>query len=115
MKKLLLVTALSLVVSTQVFAEGTEIRNSYINNTADITHSNNTSGKFSEANMGSIKIEKGDLLIKDSYITNDATIQYSNNVSGEYSKANMGSVVIDSFNPYAGEGKEQEGGCTSEC
>jgi hypothetical protein len=99
MKKLVLVSALGLIVSAQAFAAGTEINNSTISNTAVVEDSTNTSGEYSEANMASIKIQKGDIEVKDSHILNDATVKHSTNISGEYSKANMGSVVIDDFQP----------------
>ena len=99
MKKLVLVSAFGLIVSAQVFAAGTEINNSTISNTAVVEDSTNTSGEYSEANMATIKIQKGDIEVKDSHVLNDATVKHSTNTSGEYSKANMGSVVIDDFQP----------------
>ncbi len=99
MKKLVLVSALGLIVSAQAFAAGTEITNSTISNTAVVEDSTNTSDEYSEANMASIKIQKGDIEIKDSYILNDATVKNSDNYSHPDSKANMGSVVIDDFQP----------------
>ncbi|MCK5829939.1 MAG: hypothetical protein KAH20_06510 [Methylococcales bacterium] len=95
MKKLILVSALGLIVSAQAFAAGTEIKDSTISNTAVIEDSTNTAEKQSEANMGSIKIEKGNIAVKDSEILNDAAIKNSDNYSAPHSKANMGSVVVD--------------------
>jgi hypothetical protein len=99
MKKLVLVSALGLIVSAQAFAAGTEINNSTISNTAVVEGSTNTSDEYSEANMASIKIQKGDIEVKDSHILNDATVKNSDNYSNPNSKANMGSVVIDDFQP----------------
>ena len=99
MKKLVLVSALGLLVSAQAFADGTEIKNSTISNTAVVEDSSNTSSEYSEANMASIKIQKGDLEIKDSHVLNDATVKNSDNHAAPDSKANMGSVVIDDFQP----------------
>jgi len=97
MKKLLLVSALGLVVSAQTFAAGTEILNSTISNKAEVKDSSNYAETESEANMASIKIEKDDILIQDSEIVNDADVEGSDNYSETEAKANMGSVVIDSF------------------
>jgi len=99
MKKLVLVSAFGLIVSAQVFAAGTEINNSTISNTAVVEDSTNTSDEYSEANMATIKIQKGDIEVKDSHILNDATVKNSDNYSNPNSKANMGSVVIDDFQP----------------
>jgi hypothetical protein len=99
MKKLIIVSALSLVVSAQAFAAGSKITNSTIKNKADISNSTNTAGAKSEANMGTIKLKNAE--VKNSTISNDATIRNSTNrASGgtflkKGGKANMGSVVVE--------------------
>jgi hypothetical protein len=105
MKKLIIVSALSLVVSAQAFAAGSKVTNSTIKNKANISNSTNTAGKAAEANMGTIKLKGAD--VKNSTISNDATIRNSTNKASGGSggflgagsqsggEANMGSVVVE--------------------
>ncbi len=98
MKKLLLVSALGLVVSAQAFAAGSEIKNSTITNKAKIKNSQNLAvGVYgdAQANQGSIAI-KGSK-VKNSTITNKAKIKNSQNLAvGVYgdATANQGSIDI---------------------
>jgi type 1 fimbria pilin len=107
MKKLMIVAALGLIVSSQTFAAGSKITNSTIKNKANVANSTNTAGAGGEANMASIKIKDAD--IRNSTISNDATIRNSTNkasggkrgggfglVGGKSGgKANMGSIVVE--------------------
>ena len=101
MKKLVLVTAaLGLIVSSNVFAAGSKIKNSTITNKSTVKNSNNMAiGGFigdANANQGSIAI-KGSK-VKNSTITNKSTVKNSNNMAiGGFigdATANQGSIDI---------------------
>jgi uncharacterized protein (UPF0333 family) len=105
MKKLLIVTALGLVISSQAYAAGSTITNSTIRNKATVTNSTNTAGSGAEANMGVVKIKNSS--VRNSTISNDATIRNSTNRASGGSggflgagsqsggKANMGAVIVE--------------------
>ncbi len=112
MKKLMIVAALGLVVSSQAFAAGSKITNSTIKNKANISNSTNRAGAGGEANMGTIKVKNS--TVKNSTISIDATIRNSKNIAAGGKKggsvlgglggkidglsggeANMGSVVVE--------------------
>lgn len=100
MKKLLLVSALGLVVSAQAFAAGSTVKNSTITNKANIKNSQNMAlglGKGdATANQGAVQIENSK--VKNSTITNKANIKNSQNMALGLGKgdatANQGSVQI---------------------
>ena len=100
MKKLLLVSALGLVVSAQAFAAGSEIKDSTITNKAKIKNSQNIAFGMQKstvkANQGSISI-KGSK-VKGSTISNTADIKNSQNIAFGMQKstvtANQGSIDI---------------------
>ena len=98
MKKLIIVSALSLVVSAQAFAAGSEIKNSTISNKANIKNSQNMAIGYkgnATANQGSVAIK--DSKVKNSTISNKANIKNSQNMAIGYkgnATANQGSIDI---------------------
>ncbi len=94
MKKLIIVSALGLVISAQAFAAGTKIEGSTVKNRARVDNSTNIAkGRGSEANMATIKLKNSE--VKNSRIINRARVKRSTNKALRGGEANMGSVVAE--------------------
>jgi len=107
MKKLMIVAALGLVISSQAYSAGSRISNATIRNKANLSNVTNQAGSGAEANVATIKIKNS--TVRGGTISNDVTIRNSKNIASGGKRgggfgavggqsggtANMGSVVIE--------------------